>query len=133
MNLKVLESITDVDGTESIGASLMEELIAGPLERPDHNWFTTFIHLEGPTAARLVFGGRFKESLVKWSCGQIQLGTLGCILHISEVKVAFEAHAISTIQTSEGLISANLMLWRHLKGANGANLAVILNSVNHGG
>jgi len=37
MNLKVLETITDVDSTESIGASLMEELVAGPLERPDHN------------------------------------------------------------------------------------------------
>ena len=130
MNLEVLKTITDVNGTESVWGEGVEELVAWPLERPDHDRLAALIQLEGPRAARLVICGRFEEAFVERGGREVKLRALLLILHISEMQVAVKAHTVGDREASESLIPAHLVLWGHLEGANWANLTVVLDSMD---
>ena len=94
VNLKVLKSIADINGSESVRGKSVEELVARPLERADHDRLAALIQLEGPRAARLVICGRFEEAFVEWGGREVKLGALLLILHISEMQVAVKAHTV---------------------------------------
>ena len=47
------------------------------------------------------------------------------------MKIIVKAKSVGVCEAAEGFVSPNLMLWSHLKGANRANLAVILNGSNN--
>ena len=131
MDLKILETITDVDGTEAVRVNLVEELVAGPLERANHDSLAALVPLQRPAAARLVLRGRLKESLIEGCRWQVQLCALLLVLHVAEVQVVFKLHARFAGQSAECFIAAYLVLGGHFEGADGADLAIILNSVYH--
>ena len=131
VDLKILETVTDVDGTEAVRVNLVEELVAGPLERADHDSLAALIPLQRPAAARLVLRGRLEESLIEGCRWQVQLRALLLILHVAEVQVVFKLHAGFAGQSAECFIAAHLVLGSHFEGADRADLAVILNSMYH--
>lgn len=93
VDLKVLEAVTNIHGAEPARSELVEELVAGPLERTNHNLVIALVHLERPAATGLVKLCRLEETLVERCCRKIELSTLCLILHIAEVEVVAEAHA----------------------------------------
>ena len=131
VDLKILETITDVDGTEAVGVNLVEELVAGPLQRANHNSVAALVALQRPAAAWLVLRGRLEESLIEGRRRQVELCALLLILHVAEVQVVIKFHAGLAGEATECFIAAHLVLRGHFEGADGADLAIILNRVYH--
>ena len=115
MNLKVLESITDVDGTEFVRVELVEEVISGPGERSNHHGLLSLVFLQRPRATRLVLSSGLKELLIEGNRGQVQVGTFLLILHIPEVQVVLKTAAHAVVEAAEGFIPTHLVLWGHLE------------------
>jgi len=86
--------------------------------------------LEGPCALWLVLSAAFEELVVKRSGRVIKCLLLFRALHISEMLVVSKLLCRGLSKATESLVSAYLMLRGHLKGINGADLAVIFNCVN---
>ena len=93
----------------------MEELVARPLERANHDLIASLIKLKGPSALRLIIRNGLEETRVERSSREVQLGALCFILYISEMKVIVKAQSIRACEAAERLISPDLMLWSHLE------------------
>ena len=131
VDLKILEAITNVDSAEAIWVKSVEELVAWPLERANHNLIAAFIKLKCPCTLGLIFRDGLKETRVEGCSREVQLSALCFILYISEMKIIVKAKSIGAFEAAEGFVSPDLMLWGHLEGTNRADLAVILNSCNN--
>ena len=131
VDLKILETITDVDGTEAVRVNLVEELVAGPLERANHDSLAALVPLQRPAATWLVLRGRLEESLIEGCRWQVELCALLLILHVAEVQVVIKFHAGLAGEATECFIAAHLVLRGHFEGADRADLAIILNRVHH--
>ena len=105
----------------------MEELVAWPLVRANHNLIAAFIKLKCPCTLGLIFRDGLKETRVEGGSREVQLSALCFILYISEMKIIVKAKSIGAFEAAEGFVSPDLMLWGHLEGTNRADLAVILN------
>ena len=46
------------------------------------------------------------------------------------MQIAIKAHASIGLKASKSLIPAHLVLWRHLEGADWANLAIVLDRMH---
>lgn len=67
---------------------------------------------------------------MEWCVALVQHGLLLGLLHVSEVLVLAETASLVFAQASEGLSSAQLVLWGHFEGTLWAGVAIVLNSVD---
>ena len=63
----------------------MEELVAGPLKRANHDLIAAFIKLKGPCTLGLIIRNGLEETRVEGGSREVQLGALSFILYISEM------------------------------------------------
>ena len=69
----------------------MEELVARPLERADHDLVAAFIKLQSPCTLGLIIRDGLEESSVEGGRREVQLGALRFILYVSEMKIILQA------------------------------------------
>lgn len=133
VEFKVLETVTDVNSSEFFRSSLVIELVAWPHKRTSHKCAFFLVKLQGPASLWGVFGNALKEMSVESSSWLIQLLLKHWALHVSEMHIRVKTASFLAGKSLKSFVTANLMLWSHLEGANWCNMAVILNSINNSG
>jgi len=126
----VLEAVADVAVPELIRVQAVEKLEAGPGERAQHRGFFALAQLQAPAAAGLVALHCVEDVFQEGGVVLVQQRLLLFLLHVSEMLVAAELHRLLLVEAAERLGSAQFVLGRHLKGADGARVAVIFNCVD---
>lgn len=131
LQLKILKSVSYVDAAEFVAVNLVVEVEAGPEEAAAECDLVKDRHLEVPAALGLILRQVLEEAVIEGDTRSLKLLSLGLIENVTEVAVLSQLERILRLKTTERFVAAHLVLRRHLVGADGSHLAVVLDSVNH--